>query len=219
MPDAKSKSFLERLCSHFYDNEEELRHVFSEAEAVRILRLRDLDREVMRNPMDTDYNRVHWLMNKYHIKERQAYYDLADLRVAVGSVSSFSKEYARRELSEGLKRMMRTADEKKAPDSYARLAKIYNAINRLDKDDPEPIDHNLMPLSARPTTDASHMDESLTPDKMKELKKEIESRWGKRLVEDVDYEEMPEPLKDPFEISKMQIERKVKHEDDDSCGE
>lgn len=44
-------SFQERLCLHFYDNEDDLQQHFSSLEIGRLMRLRDLDREVLRNPM------------------------------------------------------------------------------------------------------------------------------------------------------------------------
>ena len=146
MPGVNRNTFQERLCLHFYDNEEDLSQHFSTSEA--------------------------------------------DLKVVVGSFSVNNKEYERRELSEGLRRMMRVAEEKSDLAAYARLAKEYKTVNRLDKDDPDPVDTKMVPLSARPVMDPKVLNEKWTDDKIAELKKEAEKRWGKRLAEDVDYEEI-----------------------------
>lgn len=204
---ASSNSFLERLCSHFYDNEEELKQFFNEAEASRIIRLRELDREILRNPMEPDYARVQWLKGRFGIKERQAYYDLADLRVAVGTVSTLNKEFARRELSQGLIEMMKIAKDKQDLAAYARLAKEFKSVNRLDKDDPEPVDTKMVPLSARPTQDAKALNEKYTDDALAAMEAEVKRLYGKRLAEDVDYEDVPAEKKDPFDLSKMAVER------------
>lgn len=204
---ASSNSFLERLCSHFYDNEDELKQFFNEAEAARIIRLRELDREILKNPMEPDFVRVQWLKHRYGIKERQAYYDLADLRVAVGTVSSLNKEFARRELSQGLIEMMKVAKDKQDLAAYARLAKEYKAVNRLDKDDPEPVDTKMVPISARPTMDARMLNEKYTEETIASMMAEAKRLYGKRLAEDTDYEDVPTGQKDPFELSKMEIEK------------
>ena len=201
-------SFQERLCLHFYDNEDDLQQHFSSLEIGRLMRLRDLDREVLRNPMRPDSDRIRWLRNKYKIGERQAHYDMADLKVAVGAFSVNNKEYERRELSEGLRRMMRLAEDKGDLASYARLAKEYKTVNRLDKDDPEPVDTKMIPLSARPTMDPKYVNDKFTPEVIALMKAEVEKRWGKQLAEDVDYEDIPEDQKDPFSRSQMDIEKR-----------
>lgn len=199
-------SFQERLCMHFYSNEEEMNQNFSISEIPRVLRLRDLNREVLNNPMHPDTEHVKWLRSKYKVAERQAYYDLADLRVAVGTFSSLNKEFERRVLSEGLKKMMALAEAKNDLASWARLAKEYKSINRLDKDDPEPVDKNLTPLSARPQMDEKYLSAKFEdPDFIKKMKEDAEKRYGKRLAEDVEFEEERMVVKDPFDRSEMNI--------------
>lgn len=208
MPGSNRTSFQERLCLHFYDGEDELPRHFTPPEISRLMRLRDLDREVLRSPMRPDSDRVQWLRAKYKIGDRQAYYDLADLKIAVGTFSVNNKEYERRELSEGLRRMMRIAEEKGDLAAYARLAKEYKAVNRLDKDDPAPVDTTMIPLSARPTMDAKALNEKWTDERLAQLKKEAEKLWGKRLAEDVDYEDVPPASPaDPFDRSHLDIEK------------
>lgn len=202
-------SFQERLCMHFYSNEEEMNQNFSTSEIPRVLRLRDLNREVLNNPMHPDTEHVKWLRSKYKVAERQAYYDLADLRVAVGTFSSLNKEFERRVLSEGLKKMMALAEAKNDLASWARLAKEYKSINRLDKDDPEPVDKNLTPLSARPEFYEKFVSEKYEdPEVMKQIKEQVHKLWGKSLAEDVDFEEERFFESDPFNRSKMDIEKK-----------
>lgn len=201
-------SFQERLCMHFYANEEEMQKAFSTTEIPRVLRLRDLNREVLNNPMNPDVDYVRWLRLRYKIAERQAYYDLADLRVAVGTFSSLNKEFERRVLSEGLKKNMAVAEKKGDLAAYARLAKEYKSINRLDKDDPQPIDTNLVPLSARPQMDEKYLSAKFEdPEFIEKMKKDATRLWGKRLAEEADYEEMPLPQTDAFDRSQMDIEK------------
>lgn len=208
MPGANRSSFQERLCMHFYSNEEEMNENFSASEIPRVLRLRDLNREVLNNPMHPDTEHVKWLRSKYKVAERQAYYDLADLRVAVGTFSSLNKEFERRVLSEGLKKMMVLAETKGDLASYARLAKEYKSINRLDKDDPEPVDKNLTPLSARPQMDEKYLSAKFEdPDFIKKMKEDAEKRYGRRLAEDVDFEEERSVVADPFDRSEMDIDK------------
>lgn len=208
MPGTNRSSFQERLCMHFYSNEEEMNKNFSASEIPRVLRLRDLNREVLNNPMHPDTEYVKWLRSKYKVAERQAYYDLADLRVAVGTFSSLNKEFERRVLSEGLKKMMTLAETKGDLDSYVRLAKEYKSINRLDKDDPEPVDKNLTPLSARPQMDEKYLSAKFEdPDFIKKMKEDAEKRYGRRLVEDVDFEEERSVVADPFDRSEMDIDK------------
>lgn len=193
---------------HFYANEEEMQKAFSTTEIPRVLRLRDLNREVLNNPMNPDVDYVRWLRLRYKIAERQAYYDLADLRVAVGTFSSLNKEFERRVLSEGLKKNMAVAEKKGDLAAYARLAKEYKSINRLDKDDPQPIDTNLVPLSARPQMDEKYLSAKFEdPEFIEKMKKDATRLWGKRLAEEADYEEMPLPQTDAFDRSQMDIEK------------
>ena len=69
-------SFQEKICLHFWDNEDELKENFSAPEITRLMRLRDLDREVLLNPTRPSSYYVSWLRSKYRIGERQAQYDL-----------------------------------------------------------------------------------------------------------------------------------------------
>lgn len=212
-------SFQERLCLHFWDNEEELKENFTTPEISRLMRLRDLDREVLMNPTAPSSRYVHWLRSKYKIGERQAQYDLQDLKIAVGAFSINDKEYKKRNLSEGLLRMMSLCEERGDASGYARNAKIYAAINRLDKDDPMPVDTNMVPLSARPTQDAKVLNAKFgNPDILRQMKEEAERRWAKRLAEDTEYEEVRhEAGTDPLDKSKMDIEKQnYKEEEDDA---
>ena len=193
---------------HFYSNEDEMKANFSASEIPRVLRLRDLNREVLNNPMNPDSEYVRWLREKYRIAERQAYYDLADLKVAVGTFSSLNKEFERRVLSEGLKKMMVLAETKCDFAAYARLAKEYKSVNRLDKDDPEPVDKDLIPLSSRPQMDEKYLSAKFEdPEFIKKMRSEAEKRYGRRLAEDVDFEEEKSSPVDPFDRSKMDIEK------------
>lgn len=210
MPSANRTSFQEKLCLHFWDNEEELKQHFSSPEISRLLRLRDLDREVLMNPTQPSNKYVNWLRSKYRISERQAQYDLQDLKIAVGAFSINDKEYKKRNLSEGLLRMMALSEERNDPGGFAKNAKIYAAINRLDKDDPVPVDKNMVPLSARPTMDAKYLNAKYeNPDILKRMQEEAEKRWAKRLVEEAEYEDVPQSTDiDPFDKSKMDIDKR-----------
>lgn len=210
MSSANRTSFQEKLCLHFWDNEDELGENFSAPEIARLKRLRDLDREVLMNPTKPSVYYVDWLRSKYKISPRQAQYDLQDLKIAVGAFSINDKEYKKRNLSEGLLRMMALSEERQDPSGFAKNAKIYAAINRLDKDDPVPVDKTLAPLSARPTMDAKYLNEKFeNPDVLKRMMEEANKRWAKRLAEDTDYEEQPQSNAiDPFDKSKMDIEKR-----------
>ena len=208
-------SFQERICLHFWDNEDELKENFSAPEITRLMRLRDLDREVLLNPTRPSSYYVSWLRSKYRICERQAQYDLQDLKIAVGAFSVDDKEYKKRNLSEGLLRMMSLCEERQDASGYARNAKIYAAINRLDKDDPVPVDKNMVPLSARPTMDAKYLNARFeNPDILKQMKEEAEKRWAKRLAEDIEFEEIEQrAYVDPLDKSKMDIEKQEPEDD------
>lgn len=208
-------SFQEKICLHFWDNEEELKVNFTAPEISRLMRLRDLDREVLMNPTCPSSSYVAWLRSKYRISERQAQYDLQDLKIAVGAFSINDKEYKKRNLSEGLLRMMALCEERQDASGYARNAKIYASINRLDKDDPVPVDKDMVPLSARPTLDAKYLNKKFeNPEILKNMKEEAEKRWAKRLAEDTEFEEIEQYTNvDPLDKSKMDIE-KYDSEDD-----
>ena len=136
-------TFLDKLTLYFHKDIDTLRENFAEREINRILRMRDLYKEILRNPMEPDHQRKRWLMEKYHIQERQALYDIADLRAVVGPSLKFDKEFERYEMAQGLRDMMVIAKEKNDVKSYASLAKEYNSIMRLSKDDPEKVKKDI----------------------------------------------------------------------------
>lgn len=208
MRDNNRKSFLERLCTHFYDNEDELPNNFNVLEVERILRLRELDRHIVRNPMREDKEHVDWLISRYKIKERQAYYDLRDLKDAIGIAFSFNKESERRELTQGLRRNMAIAEEKGDFSAYARLAKIYKDIGRLDKDDPERVNPNLAPMSIAPTDDVTVLGLPALEEDEEAIKLRLRAKFDKQFAQEVEFEDVrPEPEKDPMELSFMRIDK------------
>ena len=149
------KTFLEKLCMYFHEDEEVLKQHFDVREVKRILRLRALYKEVLRYPMDPDYKRSRWLIERYGIKERQANYDIADLRAVVGPSLTFDKNFERYELAQGIRDMMAVAREKGDVKAWASLSEKYDSIMRLSKDDPEPVNKDRVPLAVERTRDSS----------------------------------------------------------------
>ena len=108
-----------------------LKEVFRPKEVEKILRIRALYKEILCHPMEPDYKRTRWLMERFGIQERQAYYDLADLRVAVGPSLSFDKNFERHELAQGIREMMSVAMKKEDTKSFSALAEKLDSILRL----------------------------------------------------------------------------------------
>lgn len=191
-------TFLDKLTLYFHKDIDTLRENFAEREINRILRMRDLYKEILRNPMEPDHQRKRWLMEKYHIQERQALYDIADLRAVVGPSLKFDKEFERYEMAQGLRDMMVIAKEKNDVKSYASLAKEYNSIMRLSKDDPEKVKKDMIPMSIEPTDDLTILGLKPLKEDEAEMKKRIRDRFNKKAISDANFEDIGVVPIDPF---------------------
>ena len=202
------KTFLEKLCMYFHEDEEVLKQHFDVREVKRILRLRALYKEVLRYPMDPDYKRSRWLIERYGIKERQANYDIADLRAVVGPSLTFDKNFERYELAQGIRDMMAVAREKGDVKAWASLSEKYDSIMRLSKDDPEPVNKDRVPLAVEPTDDIRVLGLPPLQEDERSLKDRIRRRFDKEMVEDASFVEVLNHSNDPFYSIKLRKERK-----------
>lgn len=201
-----SNDFLERLCFHFYDDYEELSKTFRGPEITRIMRLRELDREIMKNPGKPDKDRAQWLMLKFDISYRQAYMDMQDLRVVVGIPNTYNKEYDRLEMMQLLRARIHAAIERDDDSAVAKLMKEYNVMARFGKDEPPKIDPHMAPLSAEPTSDVSVL--GLPPiDNEEALKLRLRLKYDREYAKDVEYEEIKPIQMDLFDSSPMRAEK------------
>lgn len=190
--------FIERMITHFNDNEPELDKHFNKQEKQRLLRLRDLYNEILRNPMRPDAENVKWLERTYFIKKRQAQYDLSDLR-SVKGLGNLNKDWLRFESIQGIRKMLVAAEEAGDYRGYAALMKNLDSIARLSKNEPEPIDMTkIYPMPIEPTTDVSVL--GLTPYD-EETKARVRAKYGKfnkKQFEEIEYEEIKAEKADPF---------------------
>lgn len=201
-----SHTFLDRLCFHFYDDYDDLKENFRPSEINRIMRLRELDREIMRNPGRPDKDRAQWLKLKYSVSERQAYIDIQDLRIVVGIPESYNKDYDRMEMMQLLRERIHAAIEREDDNAVAKLMKEYNVMARFGKDEPPRIDPHMAPLSAVPTSDVSVL--GLPPIENEEaLKLRIRQKYDREYAKDVEYEEIKPMQMDLFEDTPMRAER------------
>ncbi|MDR1980369.1 MAG: hypothetical protein LBQ39_01955 [Tannerellaceae bacterium] len=198
--------FLEKVITHFYENEDKLREAFSEPEIRRILRLRDFYNEMLRNPLQSDGERIVWLKNRHGLKDRQAYKDLADIRAITG-VISINREALRYEMTQLLQKNIQAASEAGDFRAVASLVKELKSINRLDKNDPERIDPSkLYPEPTAPTCDVTVLG---LPASRPGLAEEMRRKYGKRQAEDVEYTDVPPPT-DPITETPTRLEKKQK---------
>ncbi|MCD8176733.1 MAG: hypothetical protein LUE98_04635 [Tannerellaceae bacterium] len=201
----EQKSFLERLVIHFFDDEKDLEKIFAKHEVKRILRMRDLHNERMKNPLRSDSERVKWLMAHHQIGERQAHYDLADLRVITGA-TRINKEDLRYEIIQGLRKKISENEEN--PDVYAKLVAQLIKVARLEKDEAEPIDYDrIYPAPIVPTSDVSVLG---LPPADEGLREKLRIKYGKYKKEydppqDTDYEILPPA--DPISDTPLKIDR------------
>lgn len=193
--------FLDRLAVHFFSNEEQIDKVFTAVEKDRVLRLRALRDEVLRNPLAPEVERLKWLRNVYGIQRSQAYRDLADLRTITGAIK-IDKEALRYESILAIKQKM---VEAKDGTEWSRHMKNLILVSRMDKDDPEPLDTaKLYPRRTEPTTDVTVLG---LPEPEPGLEEELRKRYGKYKYDyqDVDFEEMeedPDPMNAPLLIDR-----------------
>ncbi len=209
---ANEKSFLEKLCLHFHDDIEVLKEVFRPKEVERIIRIRALYKEILCHPMEPDYKRTRWLMERFGIQERQAYYDLADLRVAVGPSLSFDKNFERHELAQGIREMMSVAMKKEDTKSFSALAEKLDSILRLSKDDAELVKKDLAPMSIEPTNDVTVLGLPPLNEDENLLKDRIRSRFNK-MAKDVEYQEVLKDGTNPFYYTPTRKEKKTAKQD------
>lgn len=203
--------FLERLCFHFYDDEEELPKLFRAPEITRIMRLRELDREIMRNPGRSDKERVVWLKNKFGIKDRQGYIDLQDLRIVVGIPQTYNKEYDRLEMMQLLRERISAAAAREDDTSVAKLVKEYNTMARFGKDEPLKVDPNLAPMSVEPTSDIKVLGLPELPEDEDLIKDRLRRKYDKDYATEIEYEEVKPEISDPVEAVPLYMD-KVKAE-------
>lgn len=191
--------FLDRLAVHFFSNEERMKGIFTEMEKARVIRLRALYNEILRNPLAPEAERVKWLMLTYGIKRSQAYYDIAELRAITGAVK-FDKEALRYEAILAIKQKMAEA---KDGTEWSRHMKNLILVGRLDKDDPEPLDiAKLYPRRMEPTTDVTVLG---LPEPEPGLAEKLRDRYGKKTQEYTEFEEVKEesdPMATPLLIDK-----------------
>lgn len=199
--------FIERLCYHFYDDYEDLREHFRQPEIDRILRLRELDREVMQNPARPDKERVQWLRHKFSISDRQAYIDLQDLRIVAGIPTTYNKEYDRFEMMQLLRERITAAVQRDDDTAVAKLMKEYNVMARFGKDEPQKVDTGMTPMSVEPTNNIEVLGLPPLSEDEEELKKRLRLKYDKDAAMDIEYEEIPCKGKDPFNSSPLRIEK------------
>lgn len=210
------RSFLENLRLHFHEREEDLDKYFNPGSKQRVMRLRTIYQEIKSNPMESDSRRVRWIMERFGLKERQAHYDLMDLRIALGTALHFDKAFERYELAQGLREMMTVARARGDYRSYASLAEKYDELLRLSKDDPEEVNKELVPMSVEPTDDVRVLGINPPAEGETALKKRIRERLG-GMVEDVDFDTVlatktPDPFNSHF-YKKMKIEGEAVDDD------
>lgn len=202
-----SNDFIERLCFHFYDDYDQLQEHFRTPEINRIMRLRELDREIMHNPGRPDKERVKWLKHKFAICDRQAYMDLQDLRIVAGVPTTYNKEYDRLEMMQLLRERISAAAAKEDDNAVARLMKEYNVMARFGKDEPLKIDPSLAPMTVEPTSDPTVLGLPPLSENEEEMKKRIRLKYDKDYAKDVEYEEIKIEPKDPFLASPLRAEK------------
>jgi len=188
--------FLDRLAVHFFSNEERLVGIFTEVEKTRVMRLRALYNEILKNPLAPEVERIKWLKLTYGIQRSQAYYDLADLRAITGAVK-FDKESLRYESILAIKQKMAEA---KDGTEWSRHMKNLILVSRLDKDDPEPLDTSkLYPRRPEPTTDVKVLDLPEPEPGMEEI---LRKRFGKYKYEyeEAEFEDIKEDS-DPMDAA------------------
>ena len=198
---------IERLSDYFFADEDKCKEIFSQAEYSRLIRLRDLHRQILHFPMWPDRDYMKWLHDVYHIQDRQAQKDVSDLRTVIGNFSSVNKEWERWQLSQMLRRNMKDADEAGDFNAVARLSKNYIVLMQLDKDTPPKLDlDRIYPMPTEPTNDVTVL--NLPPVDEQALISRLRRKYKVPAMENAAYEEVPDAgEEDPFGLSRMEIEK------------
>lgn len=155
-----------------------------------------LDKPLMKDSEIRDY-----LVNNFEISNRQAYYDIKNLKYLIGNVKEGSKEYYRHLANEILQDARTEIDNAKdkfeleKAKAKVKVARAMVDVNRLNQNDPEPMPWDeLMPQSFEPTTDPTTIGLKDMP--RKELKakiKKMEEQYAGEIdIQDIEYEEIPE---------------------------
>lgn len=185
----KKEHPLERFRTVLFENVKE--STLKGNEYQQLIRYRDAFTQSLDNPLIRDIELRDYLINKYRISERQAYRDLANIRILLGNVRNAGKEWIRYLVIEGLKDAANRAKLAcKIKEEIMALDKLAK-YNRLDKEDMEELPFDkIIPVDWETTTDVT----VLGTKPIENLDQEIAKLYKKYIdeieIEDIDYQEV-----------------------------
>jgi hypothetical protein len=145
----------------------------------------------LETPWVTDVELRDYLVSEFGISIPQAYKDLTNVRVLLGSVQNAGKEWIRYMVNETLKKAI--DDARKLGKSGIKLmimaADTLGKYNRLDKEDSLEIPwDDIIPQSIEPTSDPTVLGIKPLENKEEAIRKMYEKYKDEIEIEDVDYE-------------------------------
>ena len=148
----------------------------------------------------SDRKIVEFLTKKFGISKSQAYIDVRNLQNIFGNIKNASKEWFRQVANEMVREAVEAISDEKAgkldvlkAEAKIKAAQALVKINRLDKDDVDPIDwESIIPQSFEPVNDPAAAGlKSMSRDKLMKRIKKLKENYGEEIeVQDIDFEEM-----------------------------
>ena len=181
------KNKLDKFQDILFRNFEEA--VLTEDEKRIIHRLRSAFTLSLENPTLPDVQLRDYLMNQYGISQAQAYKDIADMRLVLGSVKNAEKEWVRYMVNETLKKCIEDAKNLGAKGLKLMImaADKLGKYNRLDRDDAVEMPwEEIIPQSIEPTNDPTVLGVKPLENKEESIRKMYEKYRDE--IEDVEYE-------------------------------
>lgn len=168
----------------------ELLRKYSQRQAERLLRLRDMYSWLLENPSSSDRDFVATIMSRHGIEKTLAYDDLGIIKSFLPNLHKTARDFARWKYNEMIIETYKMAKARKDTKTMERAATSYAKYNRIDVDDETELPFDLIvvqPFTA--TDDPEVLGIHRTPG-IKNRIKELIEKYQKETIDimDIDYE-------------------------------
>ena len=188
-----NKSTLDICKKDLFTAEEQLRQDYTEAQVVRILRLRDMYAWQLANPDAKDRQFVEEELSRgFVVRRSQAYGDLAIVKALMPMLSTASRDFHRWRYNEMILETYQMAKKRKDTKTMERAATSYAKYNRVDIEDETALPYDLIvvqPFTA--TSDPSVLGIKPLPNRQQLVNSLLEKYRAESVdIEDVEYEDV-----------------------------
>lgn len=120
----------------------------------RVMRLRDIYFQWLKNPQLGDSAIVDMIRSRYNLRQSQAYEDCAVLKVCIGNLQHATRQWYQWLFIQRCEEGFQMAREKKDAGSFAKVLSALGKYTRLDRDELSLPDYSqIVPLQLEITTD------------------------------------------------------------------